>query len=362
MRDQNLGYAKEQMVIVRCPSIFNPIMYGDSVNTDNRSTSFLDGLRLLSAIKGVTASDDTPGHSMNSRNNMRRGGQDPSFDNSTSILAIQPTFFETYGVDLVGGRTFTEADRFSFNKSNRIILNEKATELLGYNNPNDALHTKVTSRVFGGEYTGEVIGVVKNYHQESLHNDYAPILYYYPENEAWKYFSIRMNTADARQTVKVIESLYTKTFPNDAFEYFFLDEHFNAQYSSDVKFGTIFGSFTLVAIVIACLGLFGLSVFDVTHRVKEIGIRKILGAPVVSILALFSKTSLQILLIAYLIAAPLIYLAANGWLKNFAFTAKPGWQVFILPPLILGCISLATICVVCLQSALMNPTRALRHE
>lgn len=362
MQDQDLGYAKEQMVIVRCPSVFNPITYGVGVNSDNRTASFLDGLRAHSAIKGVTASDDIPGHSMNSRNNMRRGGQDPSFDNSTSILATQPTFFETYGVDLVAGRAFTDADRFSFNKSNRIMLNEKATELLGYKNPNDALHTEVTSRVVGAEYTGEVIGIVKNYHQESLHSDYTPILYYYPANETWKYFSIRMNTVDARQTVKAIESLYAKAFPNDAFDYFFLDEHFNAQYSSDVKFGTIFGSFTLVAIVIACLGLFGLSVFDVTHRVKEIGIRKILGAPVVSILALFSKTSLQILIIAYLIAAPLIYLAANGWLKNFAFAAKPGWQVFILPPLILGGISLATICLVCLQSAFMNPTHALRHE
>lgn len=362
MQDQNPGYAKEQMVIVRCPSVFNPIMYGVGVNNDSRTVAFEQKLRSHSSIKAVSASDDIPGHSMTSRNNMRRGGQDHSFDNSTSILAAQPSFFDTYEVKIVAGRNFTETDRFSFDKPNRIILNEKATAVLGYENPEDALHTMVTSRVVGVEYTGEVIGIVKNYHQQSLHNDYTPILYYYPANETWKYFSIRMSTTGAQQTLKAIASLYAQAFPDNAFDYFFLDEHFNTQYSGDVKFGTIFGSFTLIAIVIACLGLLGLSIFDVTHRVKEIGIRKILGAPVMSIFALFSKTSLRILVIAYMIAAPLIYFAANGWLKNFAFSAKPGWQVFVLPPLVLGSISVATICFVCFQSALMNPSKALRHE
>jgi putative ABC transport system permease protein len=204
--------------------------------------------------------------------------------------------------------------------------------------------------------------VVKNHHQLSLKENYDPILYFFPSFPYWKYFSLRLETRNLEETIGAVKRVYSEAFPANAFEYFFLDDHFNKQYENDRQFGTIFGVFTVMAIVIACLGLFGLGVFTVTQRTKEIGIRKVLGASSSAILLLFSKDSVRLLIISYVIAVPLIYLAVDNWLKNFAFHIGMEWQMFLLPPLFLLIISVATITIVCLRAALMSPAVSLRYE
>jgi putative ABC transport system permease protein len=165
-----------------------------------------------------------------------------------------------------------------------------------------------------------------------------------------------------RQSMESVQALYSKAFPDHPFAYFFLDDFFDSQYHSDQQFGLIFSVFTILAIVVTCLGLFGLSVFSVDQRTKEIGIRKVLGASASVILFLFSKDSIRILLASYIIAAPLIYFGGNRWLQNFSYRIPLGWQIFALPPLFLLLITWLTIVGISLKAALGNPVKALRHE
>jgi putative ABC transport system permease protein len=214
----------------------------------------------------------------------------------------------------------------------------------------------------GFQYAAEVIGVVKNYHQLSLRQNYDPIAYFYPVFDSRKYFSLRLSTHNISETIPKVQDLFLEAFPENAFEYFFLDDYFNRQYQSDLQFGKTFGSFTVMAIVIACLGLFGLGVFSVTQRTKEVGIRKVLGASASAILVLFSRDSVRLLLVSYFISVPLIYIAVREWLNNFAFHIGMDWQIFLLPPVFLLTISIATIALISLRAALMSPVVSLRHE
>ncbi len=173
---------------------------------------------------------------------------------------------------------------------------------------------------------------------------------------------MRLSTSNLSETIPKVQERFLEAFPKNAFEYFFLDDYFNKQYQSDLQFGEIFGSFTVMAIVVACLGLFGLGVFNVTQRTKEVGIRKVLGASVSGILVLFSHDSVRLLLISYLIAVPLIYLGVREWLSNFAFHIGMDWQIFLLPPAFLLTISILTIALVSLRAAVRSPVVSLRHE
>jgi putative ABC transport system permease protein len=325
----------------------------------------------------MAASSDIPGQAIADRNTIRKLSDDEKDNVITTLAAVDEDFINTFETKLASGRSFTENERFLFRQEknnpitddgylvaggqNKIMINEDLASKLGFAKPEDALHQIVKVRN-GSEYAAEVIGVVKNYHQLSLRQNYDPIAYFYPVYDNWKYFSLRLSTNNIAATVSKVHDLFLEAFPKNAFEYFFLDDYFNKQYQSDLQFGNIFGSFTVMAIVIACLGLFGLGVFSVTQRTKEVGIRKVLGASVSAILVLFSKDSVRLLLVSYAIAVPLIYLAVREWLNNFAFHIGMDWQIFLFPPAFLLAISILTIALVSLRAAVKNPVVSLRHE
>jgi putative ABC transport system permease protein len=171
-----------------------------------------------------------------------------------------------------------------------------------------------------------------------------------------------MTTIDVSSNLSAIEKLYTTTFPGNPFDYAFLDDHFNAQYKGDVRLGKIFGLFCMLAVVVACLGLLGLTSYVIRMRTKEIGIRKVLGASVSSIMMLFSKDFILLVAVASLIAIPLVYLAADKWLANYAFHISLNWIIFIIPVVILLGIALLTISVQTMRAALSNPVSSLRSE
>jgi putative ABC transport system permease protein len=364
MEETDAGYAKDQILVLRSPAI------GDSTLND-RMEYFKNTLKQYPAISQVSASTNIPGNVIKDRNFMRRATQKPGEGTGTYIQGIDPDFVKTFDMTLLVGRTFHEGEemvlRFGENdppeETIRILLNEEATKLLGYARPEDALHEKLIFSFVTGEHTAEIIGVIKNYHQRSLREKFHPILYYYHGSaDNMKYISVRSSTRDMAQTIAAVEKAYLNSFDHNPFEYFFLDDHFNTQYRSDRQFGAVFSVFTLLAILVACLGLLGLSVFAITQRIKEIGIRKVLGAPFSSILLLFSKDSVRILVLSYVLAVPVVYLVAREWLNNFAFHIGLGWEVFVVPFLSLLAISVGTICMVCLKAALMNPSLSLRQE
>jgi putative ABC transport system permease protein len=356
MEDSDPGYAKDQMLIVRSPSVYDSTI-------SIRMHGFEHALEQVPTVASVSASDEIPGQSIGGRNTIRREDQNKDDAHLTYMVSVNEAYFQTYEVPLLAGRNFDESDDF-FGDMPRTVVNEMASARLGFASPEEAIGKKILVAFGQGEKLAEVIGVIKNYHQISLKDQYAPIMYFPrgPGNENWNYLSIRLTTRDLSHTLSAIREAYATSFPYNAFDYFFLDDHFNRQYQNDRRFGTIFGVFTALAIIIACLGLFGLSVFAVMQRTKEIGIRKVLGASVPSILAIFSKDSIKLVTISYAIAVPLIYFAVQNWLSGFAFHIDMGWEIFLLPPLLLLTISISTIVFVCLRAALSNPTRALRHE
>jgi len=246
-------------------------------------------------------------------------------------------------------------------RNNRIMINEDLARKLGYSKPADALHQKIEFRTWD-DFVGEVVGVVKNYHQQSLKESFEPILYIYPSYNSWLYYSVRLETSDLPATIDAIKSSYNASFPGNAFEYYFLDDHFNQQYRSDQQFAAIFQLFTTLTIIVACLGLLGLSLYTASQRMKEIGIRKVLGASVTSILILFLRDTLRLLLIAGVITFPLIYLSADRWLSNFAFHIGMRWQIFVLPLTLLLSISIATVVAISLRTAWISPSVSLKSE
>ena len=243
----------------------------------------------------------------------------------------------------------------------RLVVNEAFVSRLGIKDRKDALSEKVKFWWGPDERRAEIIGVVANHHQLSFKEHVQPIAYMQPEWADWKYFSVNVR-GDLSTVVAEVESAYARVFPDNAVSRFFLDEFFDRQYKEDIRFGRIFNVFTILAITVTCMGLLGLSVFSVTQRAKEVGVRKVLGASSWVILYLFSKDFVKLLIIAYVITMPVIYWAGDQWLNNFTFRVPIGWELFVLPPLLLTFITLTTISIISIRAAFDSPVEALRQE
>jgi putative ABC transport system permease protein len=227
--------------------------------------------------------------------------------------------------------------------------------------PKDALSEKLKFWWGPDQRRAEIIGVVADHHQQSFKEQVEPVAYMQPEWADWKYFSVNVN-GNLPSVVASLESAYTRTFPDNPASWFFLDEFFDRQYKEEIGFSRIFNVFTILAIVVTCLGLLGLSVFSVTQRTKEVGIRKVMGASSLVIMYLFSKDFVKLLLIAYVITVPVIYWVGDQWLSNFTFRIPIGWQMFLIPPMVLMLITLTTISIISIRAALETPAKALRQE
>jgi putative ABC transport system permease protein len=357
MRNQELGYNKEQIVIVKSPAFF------DSTYT-YKMNSFKTQLLSNPAVTNVTTAADIPGQAMIGKNTVRKGSDDKTHNYISYITQVDESFVKTFQMEMAAGRNLTLQDTTDIFKGNviRVLINEKIVKALGYESNEAAIHQNVVFGAGPGEVRGEIVGVLKNYHQRSLKEDYDPILYYYPVNNSWKYFAINMKTDHLQSNLSSIGRLYKDVFSGNPFEYFFLNDYFDQQYQADQRFGKVFGLFTVLAILIACLGLLGLSSFVIKLRTKEIGIRKVLGASLFSLLALFSRDFIRMVLLAAVIVIPVIYFVGNQWLDNYAFHIHLSWEVFVVPPLLLLTISLVTISVQSIKAALANPIKSLKTE
>jgi putative ABC transport system permease protein len=255
---------------------------------------------------------------------------------------------------MVAGRVFskdfgTDADA--------VIFNRKGVAQLGFNKPAEAIGKRID--FWGRQYT--VIGVTENFHQQSLREAYEPlIIRLIPD--ARGYLSVKTKGSEASEVIQVVKANWNKFFPGNTFEYFFLDDHFNKQYKADQRFGQVFGLFTTLAILVACLGLFGLASFTTLQRTKEIGIRKVLGASVNGILKLLYREFALLLLIAFAVAIPLAWLTISNWLQGYAFRIGIHWSFFVLPFVVIVFIALLTVSFQSVKAALANPVQSLRTE
>lgn len=347
MRSQSLGVDIEHTLVLEGAGSLAASGY------QNAFQPFKSDLLQLPGIKAMTASTGVMGKENSWSNNVSR--LDDAARNPVTIdfLGVDYDYIPFYGMKLLAGRNFA-TDFVS--DSSATIINETAARMLGFDSPAAAINHRISA-----ENGTTIIGVVQDYHTESLHKQIEPQLMIL-RLDARNVYSVKTRSADISSTLAAIGATWNEHFPDDPFSYYFLDDAFDRQYQSDSRFGIIFGIFAGIAIIIACMGLLGLSVYNVLHRTKEIGIRKVLGASVQGIMALLSKDFVQLVLLAVVIATPISWWVMDRWLEDFAYRIELQWWMFLLAGLLAKVITLLAISFQSMKAALMNPVKSLRSE
>jgi putative ABC transport system permease protein len=274
-----------------------------------------------------------------------------------SSFVVDNDFIPTLKMQVLQGRNFSAA----FSDSASVILNETAAKMIGWKN---AVGQYLAYP--GNDQRFKVIAVVKDFNVASLRETVEPFALFHTSSKTYdlgiSYISIRFQPGDMNNYLRQLEAKWKSFAPNTPFDYSFLDSEFDALYRSEQRMGTVFGIFTFLSIFVACLGLFGLSVYTAERRTKEIGVRKVLGASVQSVVALLSKDFLKLVLISAIIAFPVAWFAMNKWLEDFVYRITIGWAVFIIAALAALLIALCTISFQAMKAALANPVKSLRTE
>ncbi len=349
MRKQSLGINIDQTLVVRPPMVLT-----DSTYVQNMS-AFKETLGQQTGIKGVAISTSIPGQPVDfNAGGIRLVGADESASQQYRVIGMDHDYMKQYGIKLLAGRYFSR--EFSTDDS-AVIFNRKGFEQLGLNKLEDAIGKRI--EFWGSQYT--IVGITENFHQQSLREAFEPLIFRLIPGVRG-FLSIKTPASSASETITLVKSNWDKFFPGNTFDYFFLDDHFDQQYKADQRFGQVFGLFTLLAILVACLGLFGLASFTTIQRTKEIGIRKVLGASVLRILKLLYQEFAVLLLIAFVIAVPLAWLTIGNWLQGYAFRVSIKWFYFLLPFVSILIIALLTVSFQSIKAAIANPVKSLRTE
>jgi putative ABC transport system permease protein len=348
MRKQSLGLDIDQTLVVRPP------MVTDSTYTQSMD-AFKETLNQQTSIKGVAISMSIPGEAVGwNAGGIKLVGTDESAQKQYRIIGVDHDYIKQYGIKLIAGRYFSKD--FGTDDS-AVIFNKKGFEQLGLNKPEDAIGKRID--FWGQRFT--IVGVAENFHQQSLREAFEPLIFRLIPGVRG-YLSIKTPASKANETIALVKTTWNKFFPGNTFEYFFLDDHFDEQYKADQRFGQVFGLFTLMAILVACLGLFGLASFTTIQRTKEIGIRKVLGASVLTILRLLYQEFAILLMIAFVIAIPLAWLTIANWLQGYAFRINIHWSYFLIPFAAILVIALLTVSFQSIKAAIANPVKSLRSE
>ncbi|HVS91077.1 MAG TPA: ABC transporter permease [Mucilaginibacter sp.] len=305
-------------------------------------------------IKSITASTNVMGQEIYWTNGF--GSLDHKDVGGSTVyrLGIDYDFIPQFGMKLLAGRNFSK-DFPSDKKA--AILNDKTLVQMGFKDPQDAIGKKISN----GRDTLTVIGVVQSFHQMGLQKPIDPQLITLLPN-ARNAYSIKLQTADLQGTIAAVKASWNKYFPNDPFNYFFLDDEFNAQYQSDQRFGEMFTLFSLLAILIACFGLVGLSAYNILQRTKEVGIRKVLGASVRNVVFILSKDFMILVIVSFVIATPAAWFIMHNWLQDYAFRIDIKWWVFGIAGVLAFIIAFGTLSFQAIKAALANPVKSLRTE
>ncbi len=343
----DLGFQKDQMVILD--------FEGDEKVRQNIET-VKKAIADQPGVVSVAASRAVPGEFLPNAGTQIQtpGGQ---MSNQTPfIYEIDFDFIPAYHIPLVAGRAYSRS--YPTDSAQSMVINEAAARLYGYARPADAVGKKFTQ--WGR--TGTIIGVVKDFNFRSLHQAVEPLTLRYGYPYSLNRISVSIKGDNIPATLARLRETWSQLVPQRPFLYHFLDESFSAQYESDQHFGQLFTFFSCLAICIACLGLFGLSTFMAQQRVKEIGIRKVLGSSISAIVILLSKDFIKLILVAIVVAIPLCWWAMDKWLQGFAYRITIGPVVFIEAGAIALGVALATIAWQAVKAAMGNPIQSLRNE
>lgn len=347
LNSHEVGFQKEQMLIL---DFEGDEKVRNNIEAIKRSIADQPGVIAVGASRAV------PGEFLPNAGTLIQTPDGQMGMRGPLIYEVDFDFIPVYNIQMAAGRNYSRAH--VSDSAEAMVVNEAAAKLYGYTNPADIIGKKFEQ--WGRK--GTVIGVVKDFNFRSLHQQVEPLTLRYGYTWALNRISVAVKGDNIQSTIAHLRTTWDKMAPQRPFLYHFLDESFNDQYQADQHFGQLFTFFSFLAIIIACLGLLGLSTFMAQQRVKEIGVRKVLGSSVSGIVILLSKDFIKLVLIAIIIAVPLCTWAMNEWLKDFAYRISIGPVVFLEAGLITVSVALITISWQSIKAARVNPVQSLRNE
>lgn len=341
IRNQNLGYDKDFMVCFPLRGEF--VEKWDAARAE---------LLKNPNIVDFAVSSSLPTYIGSGTSGADWEGKPPDVRIQMQFVSVDYGYLDTYRMEMAEGRFFSKD--FESDSKEGFILNEAAIKAMGMESP-------VGKRFAFGRREGAIIGVIKNFNYKSLHSEIEPLILIM-EPRGYRYGSIRISSKNIEETIAHLENTWNKFSAGFPFDYTFLDDRIDNLYRSEQRVGTVFNYFTILVIFIACLGLFGLASFTAEKRTKEIGIRKVLGASVSSILLLLSKEFAKWVFLANIVAWPIAYLVMDKWLENFAYRTNIGIETFFLSSGLALAIALITVSYQCIRAAVSNPVDSLKYE
>ena len=348
MQAKSLGFSKDHVVNLGYVSSLNDAY--DAFRTELLSNSSIQSVARTSRIPSGRLLD-AMGSQINNGDSLAPTKADLKY-----IMADEG-FLPTYGLKAVAGRNFSQG----FSDSTSFLINEAGVKALGLKSPQDVIGKQFAY----GMRKGQIVGVVNDFHFESLHQRILPMVFLLRTGDGaggYGSLSIKMAGNNVAGALAHIEKVWKKFVPESPYDYTFLDSRFERLYESEQRQGSIFTLFACIAIFIACLGLLGLSAFAISQRIKEIGIRKVLGADTGNIVSLLSKDFLKLVIVAAIIAFPVAWLMMNKWLEDFAYRINIPWWIFLLAGIIAAFVAFVTISFQAIKAAHANPVKSLRTE
>jgi putative ABC transport system permease protein len=348
IQNKDLGYDREHVLVVQ-----------NTYSLGNEARTFKQEIKQLSGVQDASLTGALPTGGFGNSNSLFK---DPVPDQKNAILPqvwpVDEDYIPTLGMKMMLGRNFSNKMPTD---STGMIINETAAKMLGYANPIGQMLYKPMDSQLKKLKAYHIIGVIKDFNFKSLRDNITPMVLLFDDDRGA--LSIRFKTANVSALVARVKSKWAAISPNQEFGYSFMDKDFESIYRSEQRIGTIFIVFTTLAIIIACLGLFGLAAYATEQRTKEIGIRKVLGARVSNIVGMLSKDFIKLVLIAIIIASPLAWLAMQKWfLQGFAYRQDISWWVLALAGFGAILIAFVTVSFQAIKAALTNPVKSLRSD
>jgi len=312
-------------------------------------------------VKSVSMAYNTPNH-IEGGYSMKKNSMTNAENMGVTANPVDQDFVKTAGLKLIAGSDYTVQDMKDVSNDDnsknvyQFIINESAAAALGWK-PQEAIGQKMS---LGEDRPGFVKGVIKDFHFESLHTNIKPLVLF--PGSWFNVVMVKLDGQDLSQTITALGATWKELVPHRPFEYHFLDEDFNRMYQSEMKMGQILNVFAGMAILLACLGLFGLSSYAAQQRIKEIGIRKVLGASLLQLASILSKDFIKLAMVAFLIAAPIAWWVMSGWLQNFNYRVNLSWWIFVVAGFLSLIIALMTVSIQAIKAALSNPVKNLKAD
>ncbi|MGH7494130.1 MAG: ABC transporter permease [bacterium] len=350
MKGHNLRFDQENVAVISTPND----VFENPEDGPAKYRSFREELQHFGGIQALAGSSVVPGRYRGSFTLARPEGWDQAQQLDWRFSYVDDNYFNVYGIEILAGRNFSEER--STDESEAVIINEAAKKVIGWPDP-------VGKKLFFDENSRTIIGVVKDFHYQSLANPIQPVLHYYrnPHSGSFRFLSVKIRHHDLQAVLAQVREKWQALIPGEM-QYFLVADNFRTLYRTEETLGLIATYSSFLAMVIACLGLFGLASYSVVQRAKEIGIRKVLGASLVQLLALITKDFFKLITCANLIAWPVGYFIMKRWLAEYPYRVNLGVEIFLLTALAAFMIAFLTVSFQALRAALANPVEALRYE